>query len=357
MVSRVLITGGAGFVGSNLAIGLARARPGLQVSVLDNLRRRGSELNFSRLSREGVRFVHGDVRNREDIEACGKFDLLIDCSAEPSVNSGYADSPDYLVNTNLIGTINCLEISRMCGAGFILFSTSRVYPIGDLRALPLEEKDSRFEIVDGPSASGASILGVSETFGGEGARSLYGATKRAAEILVAEYSAAFEMPSLILRCGVIAGPWQMGKTDQGFVSHWVFKHLFGGELAYIGYGGRGLQVRDILDVRDLVELTSLLVSRLESFSGEIFNVGGGRKRSISLQELTRICAAISGTTLEVSSQKETSHVDVPLYISDCSKIESHLNWRPQCSIEDTVSSIYDWAQSNRGVLQEVIAES
>lgn len=356
-MSTVLITGGAGFVGSNLAIGLVRAEPGFQVVVLDNLRRRGSELNLQRFNREGVKFVHGDVRNREDIEACGKFDILLDCSAEPSVNSGYANSPDYLISTNLVGTVNCLEMCRLHQASFVLFSTSRVYPIGDLRALPLEEKDSRFEIAEGPLTLGASIRGVSETFGGEGARSLYGATKRAAEILVTEYSSAFDMPSLILRCGVIAGPWQMGKTDQGFVSHWVFKHLFGGKkLAYIGYGGRGLQVRDILDVRDLVELTSLLISQIKRFSGEIFNVGGGRERSLSLQELTRICALVSGTTLEISSQPKTSQVDVPLYISDCSKIESHLNWRPQRSIEDTVSSIFDWAQINRLALQGVIAE-
>ena len=356
MLNRVLITGGAGFVGSNLAIGLVRAQPGLQVLVLDNLRRRGSELNLPRLSREGIQFVHGDVRNREDLEACGKFELLIDCSAEPSVNSGYADSPDYLINTNLIGTVNCLEMSRLRDAGFILFSTSRVYPIDDLRALPLEEKASRFEIAHGPAASGASPLGVSETFGGEGARSLYGATKRAAEILVTEYSAAFRMPSLILRCGVIAGPWQMGKTDQGVVSHWVLKHLFGGKLAYIGYGGKGLQVRDILDVRDLMELTSLLLPQLENFSGEIFNVGGGLTRSVSLQELTQLCSVVSGHTIQVSSQPETSDVDVPLYVSDCSKIESQVNWCPRYSVEDTVSSIHDWAQSNRSVLREVIGE-
>src|SRR3990172_3746260 len=108
----ILITGGAGFVGSNLAIKIKKNNIKSRVIALDNLKRRGSELNMARLKDAGVEFIHGDVRNKEDLECIGPFDLMIECSAEPSVLAGYNESPAYLVNTNLLGTVNCLESVR-----------------------------------------------------------------------------------------------------------------------------------------------------------------------------------------------------------------------------------------------------
>ena len=134
---RILVTGGAGFVGSNLASFFKRDRPDATVVAFDNLRRRGSELALSRLRAAGVEFRHGDVRNAEDLAEAGDFDLMIECSAEPSVHAGYGASPAYVINTNLTGTINCLEAVRRCGAALVFLSTSRVYPIAGLRALPL----------------------------------------------------------------------------------------------------------------------------------------------------------------------------------------------------------------------------
>ncbi len=118
----VLITGGAGFVGSNLAIKLKEDYPSLNITVLDNLKRRGSELSLRRLKDAGVEFVHGDIRNREDL-IFEKVDLLLECSAEPSVLAGINSSPDYLMNTNLVGTLNCLEVAREHGAASIFLST------------------------------------------------------------------------------------------------------------------------------------------------------------------------------------------------------------------------------------------
>ena len=136
---RILVTGGAGFVGSNLASFFKRDRPDATVVAFDNLRRRGSELALPRLRAAGVEFRHGDVRNAEDLAEAGDFDLMIECSAEPSVHAGYGASPAYVINTNLTGTINCLEAVRRCGAALVFLSTSRVYPIAGL-ARPAPER-------------------------------------------------------------------------------------------------------------------------------------------------------------------------------------------------------------------------
>ena len=251
---RILITGGAGFVGSSLALTLKREDPGLQICGFDNLRRRGSELALPRLREAGVEFVHGDVRAPDDLREAGAFDLLIECSAEPSVQAGYAGSPAYAVQTNLCGTANCLEAARQYRAGVIFLSTSRVYPIARMRTLPLERRGNRLDLVDASSGTGWSYGGVTIDFPLSGHRSMYGATKLASELLVEEYRVMYGLRTVVNRCGVIAGPWQMGKVDQGFIVLWASRHLFDGSLTYSGFGGEGLQVRDVLHVADLCEL-------------------------------------------------------------------------------------------------------
>jgi len=124
--SNILITGGAGFVGSNLAVAFQQRYPQSDITCLDNLKRRGSELNLPRLQAAGIRFVHGDIRNREDLDLNQNVDLLIECSAEPSVLAGFDNSPDYLINTNLVGTVNCLEVARRQKADMIFLSTGRL---------------------------------------------------------------------------------------------------------------------------------------------------------------------------------------------------------------------------------------
>src|SRR5690348_16185211 len=139
---RVLVTGGAGFVGSNVAVGLAARHPDWELVALDNLYRRGSELNVPRLREAGVEFVKGDVRTFEDLAAVGATDAILECSAEPSALAGVDGSPDYLVQTNLVGAYNCLELARREGAYFVFLSTSRVYPVAALRSLVFEEAET-----------------------------------------------------------------------------------------------------------------------------------------------------------------------------------------------------------------------
>ena len=248
----VLVTGGAGFIGSHLALGIKAAYPVACVIALDNLKRRGSGLNLGRLRQGGVEFVHGDVRVPDDLPEIDHLDLILECSAEPSVMAGYGSSPRYVIDSNLFGAVHCLELARRTGAAMLFMSTSRVYPLDKLHAITLTENEKRFDIAASQTLPGVSTAGIAENFPINGARSLYGATKYAAETLIAEYVAMYDLNIVVNRCGVITGPWQMGKVDQGVAALWVARHIYGGNLAYIGYGGTGKQVRDMLHVDDLL---------------------------------------------------------------------------------------------------------
>src|SRR4249919_1510869 len=155
---RVLVTGGAGFVGANLGISLAGRHPEWELVACDNLYRRGSELNLPRLEQAGVEFVKGDVREPDDLLALAPVSALIECSAEPSVMSGVDGDTGYLVHTNLTGAYNCLELARRDEAFVVFLSTSRVYPVAPQVELNLEEAETRFEI-----AAEQAVPGISPT--------------------------------------------------------------------------------------------------------------------------------------------------------------------------------------------------
>lgn len=344
---KVLITGGAGFVGSALAVSLAGSHPDSQVTALDNLYRRGSELNLDRLAAAGVEFVRGDVREPADLAAFGDIDVLIECSAEPSVMSGVDGDSSYIYETNLTGAYNCLELARQSGCQFIFLSTSRVYPMSGLRAAALTETETRFELADDQPAGGWTSRGVCEEMPLSGARTFYGTTKLSAEFLCAEFAAQFGVPVVINRCGVVAGPWQMGKVDQGVFTHWMLAHEYEKPLSYIGYGGTGKQVRDLLHVDDLVDLVEEQLADPEHWAGRTFNVGGGREVSLSLREATEICARLTGNELEIGSVREDRDGDVPLYLSDCSQLFAHTDWRPKRDAECVLADIHRWLVSDR----------
>jgi CDP-paratose 2-epimerase len=177
-MTRVLVTGGAGFVGANLAVSLAERHPGWELVALDNLRRRGSELNLPRLREAGIAFVHGDVRSPGDLMALDPVDALVECSAEPSVLAGVDGDTAYPVHTNLVGAYNALELARRDGATFVFLSTSRVYPVAGLCSLAYEENGTRFELAAEQDVAGASAAGVSESFPLEGSRTLYSPSER-----------------------------------------------------------------------------------------------------------------------------------------------------------------------------------
>jgi len=352
---RVLITGGAGFVGASLAERFRREDSAAEVVVFDNLMRRGSELNLSKFRRAGIRFVHGDVRIPEDLRAVpGEFDVFIEASAEPSVLAGADGDAHYVLQTNLGGTLNCLEFARRRAERFIFLSTSRVYSIDPLREIRLRETASRFAIAAGQRLPGVSARGITEEFPVHLPRSFYGATKLASEMMIQEYSRFYGLRATIDRCGVIAGPGQFGKPDQGVFTYWIAGHRFGKALRYTGFGGHGKQVRDLLHPEDLFRLIrrQLAARRL---SGEIFNVGGGAGGSTSLRELTILCREATGRRVPISQVGRTNAFDVPVYISDCRKAARVFGWKPKIPVARIVQDTVRWLGENEAQMRELFA--
>jgi CDP-paratose 2-epimerase len=351
---RVLITGGAGFVGANLAIALSERHSDWELVALDNLHRRGSELNLPRLDEAGVAFVRADVRDRDAVLGLEPPDVLIECSAEPSALAGFDGDTSYVFDTNLAGAYNCLELARRTGAGFVFLSTSRVYPVASLREIVLTEGSTRLEIASRQALPGISPAGVSEAFPLAGARTLYGATKLAAELLVAEYADAFGLRAVVDRCGVIAGPWQMGRVDQGVFTYWMLEHHFGRPLRYIGFGGAGKQVRDLLHVDDLVELVDEQLGDLDAWAGETVNVGGGADCSLSLAETTALCRELTGNEVPIEPEAETRPGDVPVYVSDCSRLLARSGWRPRRGPRGILEDIHEFIAANADTIDAAL---
>jgi CDP-paratose 2-epimerase len=351
---RLLITGGAGFVGANIACGLSARHPDWELTALDNLHRRGSELNLARLREAGVRFVHGDVRELDDLMAIGELDALLECSAEPSALAGFGGEQDYVVKTNLLGAYHCLELARQRSAQFLFLSTSRVYPIEPLRALAVHEGPTRLELASDQPIPGASGAGIAEEFPLHGARTLYGASKLAAELLIEEYRNAFGLQAVIDRCGVLAGPWQMGKVDQGVFTYWMLAHHFRRPLQYIGFGGQGKQVRDLLHVDDLLDLLEEQLTAAEKWDGCTVNVGGGIDCSLSLLETTEICREITGHDLHIGTDPETRPGDVPVYVSDCSALGVLTGWEPKRDARQILMDIHTWITANERRLEQAL---
>ncbi len=354
MSKKILITGGAGFVGSNLCIGLKKLNPSYEITAFDNLSRRGSELNLNRLNEAGIIFRHGDIRNPEDLAGINALDFVIDASADPSVLAGINSPVLPLINSNLMGTVNCLEFANRVQAGFIFLSTSRIYPIKKLENASFKELDTRYQWSDDQVENGLSSKGITEQFSTDGSRSFYGSTKLASELLIQEYQALKGMKTVINRCGVISGPWQMGKVDQGVLVLWLARHYFKGSLKYIGYGGTGKQTRDVLHIFDLVNLIDWQLKNIDLINGEIFNVGGGSDCSFSLLELTKLCQEITGNSIEIIPDPEPRPADIRVYITDNSKVSSITSWKPTKKIEDILQDTFHWMKSNELILKDIL---
>ncbi len=353
---KILITGGCGFVGSNLAVLFKQYYAESEVYCMDNLSRRGSEINLQKVLAVGGQFVHGDVRVKTDFDRIPKVDIVIDAAAEPSVLAGKAPGElENLIDTNLNGTINTLYFAKKHQAAFIFLSTSRVYPYDTLAQAKLVTSPNRFNLSNDQALKGLSEQGVSENYPLEGLRSIYGTTKLASEYFIQEFAHNFGLPAVINRCGVLSGPYQMGKIDQGVIVLWMAKHFWRGKLSFIGYGGNGHQVRDVLHVRDLFRLLQWQISNLSIQKAQIFNVGGGIENSVSLFELTTLCSAITGNSIEISSNAENRPGDLPIYITDNSMITKFSNWKPEISLKILLDEVYEWIVNDQKLLKSILS--
>jgi CDP-paratose 2-epimerase len=181
-----------------------------------------------------------------------------------------------------------------------------------------------------------------------------GATKLASELLIEECRAMYGLRAIVNRCGVISGPWQMGKVDQGFIVLWAARHLFGGPLGYVGFGGEGVQVRDVLHVDDLYDLIRVQLNDLQRFDGAVFNVGGGRERSVSLLELTTMCRDRAGRIIALGRSSDTAHADVPYYVTDNARVTAASDWVPRRGPGQLLDDVFSWLREHRVMLEPLL---
>lgn len=335
-------------MGSEIALHLRRQfdSDALQIIGLDNFARNGSWRNRSRLTDADIAVVHGDIRMRSDLDSIGPVDWVIDAAANPSVLAGVAGggSSRKLLEDNLGGTVNLLEHCKQHGAGFVLLSTSRVYSIPPLAGLTVRAQGDAFAPDPANLPAGVTVDGIAESFTTMAPVSLYGSTKLASEQLALEYSHTFDFPVWINRCGVMAGAGQFGKADQGIFAFWLHSWREERSLKYIGFGGRGHQVRDCLHPRDL---TDLLWKQIHTPCGNhprTINVSGGKSSARSLKQLSDWCAQ-RWQPRAVGVDAAPRPFDLPWVVLDHTLASNTWGWQPQIDTETILSEIAEFAES------------
>lgn len=350
---KIIVSGSCGFVGSTLINALLDDDPSLQITGFDNFIRPGSYLNREPLQRRGVSFFYADLRNPADLAALPPADWVIDAAANPSVLAGTdgKSSSRQLLEHNLIGTINLLEFAKERAAGFILCSTSRVYSVRALAALPVEPKDGAYVLATGAALpAGATARGISEQFSTAAPVSLYGASKIASEAIALEYGETFDFPVWINRCGVLAGAGQFGKADQGIFSFWINSYLAGAPLSYIGFDGTGFQTRDCLHPRDLVPLITAQMRTARTSQPAIINIGGGADHAMSLAQLTQWCEE-RFEPRQVAINPHPRAFDVPWLVMDSTLATTHWNWKPRTTLQSILDEIANHAKTHPNWLE------
>jgi CDP-paratose 2-epimerase len=343
----VLITGGAGFVATNVADRLLRG--GCRVRLFDNLSRAGVQENV-----DWLRAVHGDRVELQvgDVRDCAALRIAVrgvhrvfHFAAQVAVTTSLVD-PFLDFDVNARGTLNLLEAIRALEArpSLLFTSTNKVY--GQLDDVPLRQQHRRYE----PEAAAIARLGISETRPLD-FHSPYGCSKGAAEQYVLDYARTFDLPAVVFRMSCIYGPHQFGTEDQGWVAHFIIQALKRRPLRLYG---DGLQVRDILFVEDLVDAMLLAHANIDRVGGEAFNIGGGPANTVSLMELIDLIGETLGHRPGVSIEPWRT-ADQRYYVSDTTKLGAATGWRPRTSVNEGVRRLLGWlATGDRAENREVV---
>jgi CDP-paratose 2-epimerase len=329
-----LITGGAGFIGTNMADRLASA--GARVILFDNLSRDGVERNLRwLLERHGsqIEFMGGDIRDRSSVAAAvRRAERVFHFAAQVAVTTSLTDPlEDFDINAR--GTLNLLEAIRKTERCIPLLFTSTNKVYGDLQDVELQEQKTRYA----PPAASMVVSGIDETRPTH-FHSPYGCSKGAADQYVLDYAHTFSMPATVFRMSCIYGPHQFGTEDQGWVAHFLIRTLRGEAITLYG---DGKQVRDILFVDDLMDAMLRAQAHINVTSGHCYNIGGGADNTVSLLELTELIARISSRQPEVAFAPWRL-ADQRFYVSDIGRFQAATGWQPRTGVREGVTRLFNW---------------
>ena len=348
MSSRVLITGGAGFIGSNLAVHLLKDHD-THIIIYDNLSRRGAQLNIERLleaHRDRVKIVKGDVRNLEMLKKAMKdVSIVFHAAAQVAVTTSITDPvTDFQVNAT--GTLNVLEAIRQCQSNAILFYTSTNKVYGDnVNAICITEKASRYEFSDMKFKEG-----VPEEFPTDAdEHTPYGCSKYVGDLYVRDYAIIYGLKTITFRMSCIYGPRQYGTEDQGWVAHFVISSILGVPLTIYG---DGKQVRDILYIDDLLRAFDMAIEHINKTGGQTYNIGGGPQNTISLLELLQHIEPLLGRHINYSFGNWRLG-DQKAYYSNIGKAKRDFLWEPKISKEEGILNLFHWVLDNREILKTI----
>jgi CDP-paratose 2-epimerase len=349
-MKRILVIGGSGFVGCNLALYLSER--GYLVTVLDNLVRRGSELNLPLFKTKGITFTHGDIRCKEDFETLPNFDVICEISAQPSAVAGYAN-PYFDFTNNTVGVMNVLEFARKRGSNVILWSTNKVYSGDKINSIHTTELNHRYDWSDTNWIIGFdSKHGISEEFSVDGGQhSIYGLSKIMSDLAVQEYAHAFNVKTVVNRFSCIFGPRQWGVPEQGWATFFVIAAYFNLPITY--YGWKGKQVRDMLFIDDVCRLVETEIEHIDEVNGEVFNIGGGYKNTLSLLEATALLEKMLSVKMNITTSLDVRKADHCVYITDIRKVKEKLRWVPTIDVVTGYEKILRWVRDNEDILERM----
>lgn len=332
-----LITGGAGFIGCNLADALL-AR-GERVTIFDNLSRPRTDLNLRWLRERhgaGLRFINADIRDAAAIAAAAPgHDTIFHMASQVAVTTSVKD-PRADFEINALGTLNVLESARLAPRPPAVFfaSTNKVY--GGMEDVVVVERPTRYAYRDMPRGVPESHL--------LDFHSPYGCSKGAADQYVRDYARIYGLKTVVFRQSCIYGPRQMGVEDQGWAAHFVIAAVMGRPITIYG---DGKQVRDMLYIDDLVAAYLAALDRIDEVAGKIYNIGGGPENALSVwAEFGPLLERLTGNKMNVR-RGDWRPGDQPVYISAIEKAGRELGWRPQVSVEAGIARLVDWVSQNR----------
>ncbi len=335
-MAKMLITGGAGFIGVNAARHFVAK--GWDVTIFDNLSRKGTDYNLQALQADvpSIRFIQGDVRNLSDVQAAltGGCDVILHLAGQVAVTTSVVN-PREDFEMNALGSFTVLEAARLANPQPIVLysSTNKVY--GGLEDLEVVEGEQRYAFKDCP-------LGVPETQPLD-FHSPYGCSKGAADQYVRDYARIYGLKTVVLRQSCIYGPHQMGIEDQGWVAWFMIAGLFGRPITIYG---NGKQVRDLLYVDDLVRAYDAAITNIEKTAGKVYNMGGGSTNTLSLLEFLDFLKNDIGLSMPYASAAERPG-DQPIFVSDNSAALCDFGWQPQMNVQDGIRNLHAWLQEHR----------